>query len=306
MFCPNCATTAVPGQRYCRKCGANLGAILDAMDGKRGQIDFETLKADLLQLGMNLRVGFEQAKENFKSQTNRLPTPPTAASWGAAATAPDPVQAQLQAQLAAQQAQAVPPPVVREMRKTIKDLRRMFNKVKAANSRKYSLQQGALKLFTGGASLAAWKVLLAKAAGSGLLLSIERAIQMRADMPVEGLVPVLASLWLLSLIPIAQGVGYLINGIFFAPKPEELQAEADLEAEWAAYEARNYNYAAPVGAPPVAPAPVASVAMPSAVVAPGAISTNEFDRNTGGLKQPISVVEDETRRFEEKQAAKQS
>lgn len=244
------------------------------MDGKRGQIDFETLKSDLLQLGMNLRVGFEQAKENFKSQTNRLNTPPAAAAWGSAPAAPDPVQAQLQAQLAAQQAQTLPPAVIREMRKTIKDLRRMFNRVKAANSRKYSLQQGALKIFGGAASLTAWKLMLAKAASSGLLLSIERTIQMRADVPIEGLVPVLASLWLLSVIPIAQGVAHLLNGIFFAPKPEELTLEA--EPEWQAYEARAFNYQ---------PQPISAVAS-----TPGNPVTNEFAARTGELKTPVNAA----------------
>lgn len=280
MYCPNCATTAVAGQRYCRKCGANLGAILDAMEGKRGPIDFETLKADLLQLGMNLRVGFEQAKEGYKSQTNKLQTPAPQTGWPAppAPLAPPPVLNS-----------AAPPEVVREMRKTIKDLRRMFNRVKAANSRKYSLQQGALKLFTGSAGLVAWKYVLTKAAASGLLLSLERTIQLRGDVPIEGLVPVFASLWMLALIPMAQGVAHLINGVFFAPKPEELQQDAP-EPEWQAYQAREFSYQPqPHAVPPPTPASV--------------ISTNELDQPTGTLKQPVSVMplsvtEDPTLRLE--------
>jgi hypothetical protein len=283
MYCPKCATTAVPGQRYCRNCGANLGAILDAMEGKRGPIDFETLKADLLQLGMNLRAGFEQAKESYKTQTNRLQTPTQQTGW-------TPPPAPLVVPPAADQ--VAPPEVIREMRKTIKDLRRMFNKVKPANARKHSLQQGALAIFGGGAGLVAWKYVLTKAATSGLLLSIERTIQLRADAPIEGLVPVFSSLWVLCLIPIATGVAHLINGIFFAPKPEELQLEAP-EPEWQEYQARSFSYhPQPQAVPPVAQTP-------------SVISTNELGQDTGSLKQPLSVTEDETRRFEE-QAAKQA
>jgi hypothetical protein len=278
MYCPKCSTAAVPGQRYCRKCGANLGAILDVMEGKRGQIDFETLKSDLLQLGMNLRVGFEQAKESFKNQTNQLQTPVPPATRGqtpAPTLAPPPLGNT-----------AAPPEVIREMRRTIKELRRLFNKVKPANARKYSLQQAALKIFSGGAGLVAWKYVLTQAASSGLLLSIERTIQSRGDVPLEGLVPVLASLWLLSLIPIAQGVAHLVNGIFFAPKPEALEP-AEPEPAWQAYSAQNFGYQPQAQAmPPVAPTP-------------SVIPTNELEHDTGPLKQPVSVTEDETRRFEE-------
>ena len=50
----------------CRQCGANLGAIVDAMEGRRGPVDFERLKVDLKDLGTSLRTGFEQAHKEFK------------------------------------------------------------------------------------------------------------------------------------------------------------------------------------------------------------------------------------------------
>src|SRR5438105_1260986 len=131
MYCPKCASTAVPGQRYCRACGANLGAIWDAVEGKRGQLDFETLKSDLRELGVNLRAGFEQAKENFNKHTNRLNHPPRPPGWA-------PAQGQVPV------SNTTPPEVTRELRRMIKDLRRMIWKVKAANTRKHSLQQGVL------------------------------------------------------------------------------------------------------------------------------------------------------------------
>lgn len=282
MYCPRCSTKAVPGQRYCRSCGANLGAIWDAMEGKRGQIDFETLKADLKELGMNLRVGFEQAKENFKAQTNKLNQPNQTVQqnwWGAGQTQP-PVSPGTAATPATTTA-TLPPLVEREMRKTIKDLRRMYNKVKLANTRKHSLQQGTLALFSGGATLVAWKMLLQTAGASGFLNNLSRIIQEQTGVGLWGIEPVIQLLWVLALIPVARGVAHLINGIFFAPSPDELAAESDvLEAP-----APMFYYQ---------PQPQA---MPPAMETPSAISTNGLERELSD-KPPASVVEDETKRFE--------
>lgn len=294
MYCPNCSTKAVPGQRYCRSCGANLGAIVDAMEGKRGQIDFETLKADLKELGMNLRVGFEQAKENFKSQTNRLNQPNQTVQqnwWGTSQTQP-PVPPATAATPATTTA-TLPPQVEREMRKTLKDLRRMYNKVKLANTRKHSLQQGMLSIFGGGALMLAWHEILHKALTSGFLGNIETAIATsgKVDFPIVGIAPVLASLWVLGLIPVAKGVAHVINGVFFAPKPEELQEEP--EPQWQEYQTPTFNYQ---------PQPYG---MPPAVETPSVISTNELERDHNSIpvaKQPISVTEDETKRFEGQEA----
>jgi hypothetical protein len=224
MYCPNCSTEAVPKQRYCRSCGANLGAIVDAMEGKRGQIDFDTLKADLKELGMNLRVGFEQAKENFKAQTNKLnqPNQTVQQNWWATGQ-PQPPVSPASGTTPAAPTGALSPQVARELRKTIKDLRRMYNKVKLANTRKYSLQHGMLSIFGGGALMLAWHEILEKALTSGFLNNIETAINTSGNVhfPVVGIPQVLASLWVLGLIPVAKGVAHMINGIFFAPKPEE-------------------------------------------------------------------------------------
>jgi hypothetical protein len=290
MYCPRCSTKAVPGQRYCRSCGANLGAIWDAMLGKRGQIDFETLKADLKELGMNLRVGFEQAKENFKAQTNKLNQPNQSVQqnwWGTGQ--PQPPVPPAPAATPATTTATLPPLVEREMRKTLKDLRRMYNKVKLANTRKHSLQQGILALFSGGATLVAWKMLLQTAGASGFLNNLSRILQEQTGVGLWGIEPVIQMLWVLALIPMARGVAHLINGIFFAPSPDELAAESDvLEAP-----APMFYYQ---------PQPQA---MPSAVETPSAISTNELERDTNSIpvaKQPISVVEDETKRFESQEA----
>lgn len=290
MYCPRCSTKAVPGQRYCRSCGANLGAIWDAMEGKRGQIDFETLKADLKELGMNLRVGFEQAKENFKAQTNKLnlPNQTVQQNWRGAGQPQPPVPPATGATPATTTA-TLPPLVEREMRKTLKDLRRMYNKVKLANTRKHSLQQGTLALLSGGATLVAWKMLLQTAGASGFLNNLSRIIQEQTGVGLWGIEPVIQMLWVLALIPVARGVAHIINGIFFAPSPDELAAESDILD---------------------APAPMfyyqpQPQAMPSAVETPSAISTNELERDTNSIpvaKQPASIVEDETRRFEAQEA----
>ncbi|MBI1764464.1 MAG: zinc ribbon domain-containing protein [Acidobacteria bacterium] len=297
MYCPNCSTKAVPGQRYCRSCGANLGAIVDAMEGKGGQIDFETLKADLKELGKNLSVGYKQVKENLKAQTNKLNQPNQSGqqNWWVAGQAQPPVSLATAATPATPTAPAatLPPQVVREMRKTLKDLRRMYNKVKLANTRKHSLQQGMLSIFGGGALMFAWHEILQRALLSGFLNNIETAINTSGNVhfPVVGIPQVLASLWVLGLIPVAKGVAHVINGVFFAPKPEELQ-EAP-EPQWQEYQASSFNYQ---------PQPSA---MPSAVETPSVISTNELERDANSIpaaKQPISVVEDETKRFETQEA----
>ncbi len=290
MYCPRCSTKAVPGQRYCRSCGANLGAIWDAMEGKRGQIDFETLKSDLKELGMNLRVGFEQAKENFKAQTNKLNQPNQTVQqnwWGAASS-----QTPAPPATAATPTADVPPEIVREMRRTIKELRRLYNKVKVANTRKYSLQQGMLSIFGGGALMFAWHEVLQKALSSGFLGNIETAIATSGQVhfPIVGIPQVLASLWVLGLIPVGKGIAHVINGVFFAPKPEELQ-EAP-EPQWQEPPTPLFNYQSQ------------PQAMPPVVETPSAISTNELERDSNS-KQPVSpasVVEDETKRFEAQEA----
>jgi hypothetical protein len=279
MFCPNCSSTAVQGQRYCRTCGANLGAIWDTMEGRRGQLDFETLKADLRELGVNLRAGFEQAKENFNKQTSRLDQQKKR-----------PPAAQPPASLSIQNA---PPEVVSDLRKTLRSLRRMINKVKAANTRKYSLQQATISIFSGGALMTAWYYLLQRAGNSGLLNSLEAILLQKTGWQIEGLVPVVQMFWLFALIPVARGVAHLINGIFFAPKSAELAAE--LEDETPVYQTPIYGYQ---------PQPYA---VPPVTETPSTISTNELDRDTGSLSsaRPVSaaasITEDATLRFESKE-----
>jgi hypothetical protein len=207
----------VPGQRYCRNCGANLGVILDAMEGKqRGPLDFDQLKRDLRELGANLRSGFEEAGVIKRTQRlNQTATPN--------ATAPQMIQT---------------PNWSREFNKALK-------KVKAANSRKYSFQQAALSLFGGGAMIAVWYHLLNIAADSGLLSNIETIILQQTGTHVVGLAEVLQQLWLLGLIPIARGVGHLFNGIFFAPKKIEESEEQINPAPIAYYPSPAPSIAAP-------------------------------------------------------------
>jgi hypothetical protein len=250
------------------------------MEGRRGgQIDFETLKADLRELGVNLRAGFEQAKENFSKHTGRLDQPkkPTPSAQ-TPAQVPNP---------------NTPPEVIRDLRKTIRSLRRMINKVKAANTRKHSLQQATLSIFSGGAMMAAWYYLLQRAGASGLLGSLEQILLQKTGWQIEGLVPVIQMFWLFALIPIAAGIAHLINGIFFAPKQAELEAE--LEDETPVYQTPVYGYQPQ------------QYAVPPVAETPSTISTNELDRDTGSLPaaRPLSaaasITEDATLRFENKE-----
>ena len=247
MFCPKCASQVLYGQRFCRNCGLQLDLIVDAIEGRgaRGPLDFETLKRDLRDLGANLRAGFQEAGIAIKKtqKLNKITSP--------GSQVPQSVQV---------------PNWSREFDKALR-------KVKAAHTRKYSLQQAALSIFSGGAMIAVWYQLLNIAANSGFLTSIENAILRQTGVPVIGLTPVIQSLWLLGLIPITRGVAHLINAIFFAPKkivePEERTAQA-----------QGFVFSQPVYSTPVSEMPTGEPA--------GAASG----------KPQSSVTEDETLRFE--------
>ncbi len=269
MYCPKCAAEAVPGQRFCRSCGTNLGVILDAIEGKqRGTIDFETLKNDLKELGSNLRAGFEQASAGFKGTKRLDQNPPV----GSPANFPPP--------------HVVMADMARDLKNSIKkEVSKGLHKVRVANSRKHSLQQATLSIFGGGAWMAVWNILLNEANGSGLLNSLESLILQKTQWEVVGLVPIISQLWLLGLIPVAKGVAHLFNGIFFAPKPEELEPEEPVVQQPGYYYP---PYAAPSYGAPVSAVPPASHIAAS--------TTNELNEKMGNIPQP-SVTEDPTMRF---------
>ena len=172
----------------------NLGVILDALEGKRGPLDFELLKRDLRELGANLRSGFEGASNALRGTAGLKPSVPQASAAPAATvTLPD----------------------------LSREVEHALRKVKVANSRKYSLQQAALSLFGGGALLAAWYFVLTRVANSGLLESLERVILVESGHQVVGIGYSLKSLWILALIPIATGAAHLFNAIFLAPRRGE-------------------------------------------------------------------------------------
>ena len=247
MYCPRCSIKADEGQRFCRGCGMNLGIILDSIEGKqKGPLDFETLKRDLRELGSNLRTGFEEAGVTIK-RTHRLGQNPAPQN---------------------QPGQALAPDFSKEFNKALK-------KVKAAHDRKYSFQQATLKVLSGGGLLTAWYYILNAASRSGLFNSIEQIIQKNTGEQIIGIEPVLRLMWLFALIPIAVGVGHLINGIFFAPKKIEETAEA------APPPGQFYGYSSPVFSSPMATT----------------TSTNELQGESTTAKPQQSIVEDETLRF---------
>jgi hypothetical protein len=204
FYCPRCATSAVPGQRHCKNCGIKLDVIQDAIEGRqRSPLDFDTLKKDLRDLGASLRSGFEEAAVKIK-QTQRLnknrgkitPQSMNAPNWS-------------------------------------KEFERALRKVKAAHTRKYSLQQATLSIFGGGSIIAVWYFLLQAAVDSGFLQSLELLILDLTGTRVTGLVQFIQLLWLLGLIPIAHGVAHLINAIFLAPQkieeaPEQTQTPSTI------------------------------------------------------------------------------
>jgi hypothetical protein len=236
MYCPRCASTAIEGQRFCRSCGMNLGLILDALEGKRGPLDFELLKRDLRELGANLRSGFEGASNALRG-TARLGQPPVGQP---------PAVAPLS---------AVSTPDLR------KEIEQALRKVRIAHSRKYSLQQATLSLFSGGAMMAAWYFLLQKITNSGLIESMERLILVESGHEVLGIGMAVRSLWVLALIPVAVGLAHLFNGLFLAPRKQELEPELPAAC-------------VPPPLPPVEPLPAPAP------------------------PDPVSIVEEQTLRFE--------
>lgn len=266
MYCPKCAVEAAPTQRFCRSCGTNLGLIVDAVEGKqRGPIDFETLKNDLRELGSSLRAGFEQASAGFKNTKRLDQTPPSQMN----------------------QPGNFPPPqvVLADMARDLKsftkhEVKWRLNKVRTASTRKYSLQQATLSILGGGAWMVIWQNLLDEAFGSGLLNSLEALILQKTRWEVVGLVPIFRMLWLLGLIPVAKGVAHLINGIFFAPKPEDQAEEPEFQPPTYAYPP---SYATPIS--PMSPA--SHIASPT---------TNELNEKVAAQAQS-SVTEDATLRF---------
>lgn len=271
MYCPKCAAEAVPGQRFCRNCGTNLGLILDAIENKpRGPIDFETLKNDLRELGSNLRAGFEQASASWKG-TKRFDTP-------AASQPPGGVSPQ----------NAMAAEIAQELHKSIRrdvdlEIGKGLRKVRVANSRKYSLQQATLSLFGGGAMMATWYYILDAATKSDFFASIEQTIFEQTGSQIHGLAAIFRVFWLLGLIPLARGVAHLLNSIFFAPKQEPPQV-----MEIPAYQPQPYGQFTPYASPVSAVPPASHIANNT---------TNELNEKVGAVPQP-SVTEESTLRFE--------
>ncbi len=179
MFCPNCATQATEGQRFCRSCGANLGAILDAIENKRGALDFDSLKSDLRDLGASLRAGFVEAKHGFNQgikRTQRFQGAP------AAPQAP-PVKATVERAVEQTVERAVergveravgwvtPSPEAKPVPIPVK-----LNRVRGGSTRRHSLAAATLSIFGGGATAAILFHLLRTADESGFLANIERII----------------------------------------------------------------------------------------------------------------------------------
>lgn len=217
MYCPKCASPATEGQRYCRQCGTNLGVIVDAMEGRRSPADFERVKSDLKDLGTSLRSGLEQVHQEFKKKQHehRKRYQEQHPNWvddiaQTASTAANDVTAAIF---------STPP----------KD--KPWKPKRSRVSRRYHLQKGILSIFSGSASAGAYYILLKTAAESGLLANLEHLLLQKFP-DLTGVVPVVQMLWVFCLIPVATGLGHLINGAFFAPSEQELkEAEAAEKAQ---------------------------------------------------------------------------
>ena len=266
MFCPKCANQIAENQNYCRNCGLNLHLIVDAIQDSpsRGQFDFETLKRDLRDLGSSLRAGFEEAFKNTRKLNKNAP-PAWRPDWSS------------------EIGKAV---WSREVSEVLKyHINKALKKAKAAHSRKHSFQQATLSIFGGAAMMAVWYYVLGAVADSGLLQNLQTIIlnETGTYIDISGLVTLIRMLWMLGLIPVARGVAHMINGIFFAPKPEkEPEPQIGLAPDFAPEPAHSH-----IQQPP---AYVSAVADPA---------TNSLESERTPQSQ-ISVTEDPTLRFEPK------
>lgn len=209
MFCPNCASQATDGQRYCRQCGTNLGVIVDAIENKREPVDFERLKLDLKDLGSSLRTGWEQAQQEIRSakETKRIHGIDLGHFSKAAR------KASVLANNAAEVAASHEREIHRQIAHVDRSIRTKMKRAERRQSAGWHFQQGILKILTGGAGAGVWYFLLNTAASSGLLTSIELAVHSRLP-EMSGLVPFIQMLWMLGLIPMAVGLGHLMIGGF--------------------------------------------------------------------------------------------
>jgi len=222
-----------------------VGVILDAIaDRQHSPFDFESLKRDLRELGTSLRTGFEEATSIKK--TRKLE--------GGAVSAAQSAHSQ-------------------QMPNWSHEFNKALNKVKAAHSRKYSLQLATLSILGGGAWMAVWYHLLGVAEDSGLLRSLESIIYQETGRQIYGLVEFLRMIWLLGAIPMARGVAHLINGIFIAPRRIELEREQ------------------------ITPTPTPTHAPSNVYSSPVANLPNNESAKDDVAKPEQSVTEDETLRF---------
>lgn len=199
MYCPKCSNPAGEGQRYCRQCGTNLGVIVDAMDGRRSPVDFERVKSDLKVLGTSMRSGLEQVHQEFKKKQHEHRKRSGHPNWVSDI-----------AQTAATAAKDVTTACF-----STPATKAPSKPKRSREARRYHLQKGILSIFTGGASAGAYYFLLKTAVESGLLANLEQ-LMLQRNPNLTGLVPVVQMLWVLCLIPVATGIGHLINGMFFA------------------------------------------------------------------------------------------
>jgi hypothetical protein len=263
MFCPRCSNQIVENQNFCRNCGLNVGVIVDAIQDKpRNKFDFEPVVRGLHDLGSSLRAGWEEAHNSIKN-TRKLKK-----------------NAQQQ-ELSREVSKVV---WSREISETLKyHINRALKKAKVANSRTRSFQQATLSLLGGGTMMAVWYYLLEAGPTSELLQNIQMIILEKTGTYVEGLAQVIRMLWMLGLIPVSRGVAHLINGIFFAPKPEQ-EPQIGITPD----------FASPSAQQSFQPAQAAQPAYASAVANP---ETNSLEIET---PPQTSVNEDQTLRFEAK------
>jgi hypothetical protein len=275
MYCPRCSNQIVENQNFCRNCGLNVGVIVDAIQDKpRNKFDFEPVIRGLHDLGSSLRAGWEEAHNSIKN-TRKLNKSAQPQDWSR------------------EIGKAVWSHEVGEVVKH--HINRALKKAKAAHSRKHSFQQATLSILGGGAMMAVWYYALGAATDPALLQNLQMIILEKTGtwVHINGPVSLIRMLWMFGLIPVTRGVAHLINGIFFAPKPEK-EPEPELGFAPGFAPAQPQFQYQPAQSAPAQPAQPAQPSYASAVADP---ATNSLESDS---PPQTSVTEDQTLRFEAK------
>src|SRR5436309_8826325 len=185
MFCPQCATESTPDLKFCRSCGANLKVIGKAVTLSEAIARSDGIPAKLKDIFSNIKIAavteeVSRAMEKMKTEIAR--STEDEREWARA-----------------------------RAREAIRKRVRGRKEKTAEQRRERHLTKGAIKLFWAG-GLSVFLYFLSHA------LVLKLPPDVIASIPFE-IDPVVRVLWLIGLIPMLSGIGYVIAGLTIRSDP---------------------------------------------------------------------------------------